>query len=217
MKYDTMLPHLLGHYYPVIIDCETSGIDSQTHALLEIAYVTLEYQNGLLQIGEKDNFHIAPFEGALFNPESMKIHQIDPGHPFRFEQEEKEVLSILNQRINKKVTEGKFRRAVLVGHNAWFDLAFLNQAYQRQNLKSAFHRFTTLDTATLGAFFSKETVLAKALSRSHIPYNPREAHGALYDAEQTALLFCHYWNKHAPLKFKKQAEAASDLSKPLES
>ena len=206
MKSDTVLPHLLGHYYPVIIDCETSGIDPQTNALLEIAYVTLDYQDSLLQIAEKETFHVIPFEGAHFNEESMKIHQIDPGHPFRFAQEEKDVLIALNQIIEKKVHEGKFRRAVLVGHNAWFDLAFINQAYHRHNLKSAFHRFTTLDTATLGAFFSKETVLAKALSRSHISYDPKEAHGALYDAEQTALLFCHYWNKHAPVKFKKKAE-----------
>jgi ribonuclease T len=198
-----MLPHLFGHYYPVIIDCETSGIDAQTNALLEIAYVTLSYQDGVLQPLEKETFHVIPFEGAAFNPESMKIHQIDPGHPFRFAQEEKDVLLAMNAIIDGKIQQGKFRRAVLVGHNAWFDLAFLNQAYKRHNIKSSFHRFTSFDTATLGAFFAKETVLAKALTRAQIPYNPKEAHGALYDAEQTALLFCHYWNRFAPSKFKK--------------
>ncbi len=202
-----MLPHLFGHYYPVIVDCEMSGIDPKKHALLEVAYVTLAYQDGILQIADKETFHLMPFEGAAFDPESMKIHQIEPDHPFRFAQSEKESLQALNAVIDARVQQGKFRRAVLVGHNAWFDLAFLNEAYQRQNIKSPFHRFTSFDTATLGAFFSRETVLAKALSRSHIPYNPKEAHGALYDAEQTALLFCHYWNKFAPSKFKKNPQS----------
>lgn len=198
-----MLPHLFGHYYPVVIDCEMSGLSPEHHALLEIAYVTLKYDDSIgLAIDQKENFHILPYEGALFDPEAMSIHQIDPGHPFRFAQEESEVLQQLNTLIGNKVKEGGFRRAVLVGHNAWFDLSFLNQAYQRHQMKSIFHRFTALDTATLGAFFSRETVLAKALMRSKLPYNPKEAHGALYDAEQTAALFCHYWNHFSPVAKK---------------
>jgi ribonuclease T len=41
----------------------------------------------------------------------------------------------------------------------------------------------------------KETVLAKALYKARIPYNPREAHGALYDAQLTAELICWLWNR----------------------
>ena len=198
-----MLPHLFGHYCPVIIDCETSGVDASQHAMLEIAYVMLEYTDGVLSPGEKETFHIAPYEGAVFDPESMKIHQIDPGYPLRFEETEKEVLIKLNAIVGKKVQDGRFRRAVLVGHNAWFDLAFVNEIYKRNEMKSPFHRFTSFDTATLGAFFSRETVLARALGRTRIPYDAREAHGALYDAEKTAEIFCHYWNKHAPAKNRK--------------
>jgi ribonuclease T len=47
----------------------------------------------------------------------------------------------------------------------------------------------------LGGFFYNETVLARALRKARIPYNPLEAHGALYDALKTAELYCHLFNK----------------------
>ena len=57
-----------------------------------------------------------------------------------------------------------------------------------------FHSFSTFDTATMAALALGETVLAKALQASKIGYNAEEAHSALYDAEQTAKLFCHIVN-----------------------
>jgi len=84
--------------------------------------------------------------------------------------------------------------AVLVGHNAWFDLHFLNAAITRHQLKSPFHRFTGLDTATLSALAFGQTVLSKALALARIPFKTEEAHSALYDAECTALLFCKIVN-----------------------
>ena len=187
--------NIFGKYYPIVIDCETSGLDPDRHAILELAYASLELEQGKLRVGESETFHIEPFEGACFDPKSMEIHQIDPTYPLRFAEPEKEVLEKLAQLINEKAKKAGYRRAVLVGHNAWFDLAFINKSYHRHNIKSPFHQFTTLDTATLSGFFLKETVLAKALHRAHIPFNPKEAHGALYDAQLTARLVCWLWNR----------------------
>ena len=42
-------------------------------------------------------------------------------------------------------------RAILVGHNASFDLGFLNAAVARTDIKrNPFHPFSCFDTATLG-------------------------------------------------------------------
>ena len=82
------------------------------------------------------------------------------------------------------------QRAVLVGHNAWFDLLFLKEAAKRSGIKLPFHAFTCFDTATLGGLMYGQTVLAKAMRAAKIPFDVNEAHSAIYDAEKTAELFC---------------------------
>jgi ribonuclease T len=98
--------------------------------------------------------------------------------------------------IRKCLAETQCQRAVLVGHNAWFDLTFLQMAAKRSHIKSVpFHSFTSFDTATLAAVFLGETVLAKAMRRAHIPFDVNQAHSAIYDAEKTAELFCYMANR----------------------
>lgn len=194
------MDRLFGQYYPIVIDCETSGVDPQQHAMLELAYTCLEIVEGKLVPGESETFHIYPFEGAAFDDGSMKIHQIDPYYPLRYAITEKEALEALNKVVIPRLLEHKQRRAILVGHNAWFDLAFLNAAYERQKVKSVFHRFTSLDTATLSAFLLRETVLARALYRARVGYDPKQAHSALYDSQKTAELVCALWNKQQSRK-----------------
>ena len=54
-------------------------------------------------------------------------------------------------------------KAVLVGHNAHFDLGFLNAAVARTGLKrNPFHPFSAFDTATLGGGAYGQTVLKRA-------------------------------------------------------
>jgi len=83
----------------------------------------------------------------------------------------------------------------LVGHNAWFDLAFIQAGSESLPFVSPFHSFTTLDTATLSAVALGETVLAKAMRAANIPFDVTLAHSAIYDVERTAELFCFIVNK----------------------
>ena len=48
--------------------------------------------------------------------------------------------------IKQAIKKYSCQRAVLVGHNAWFDLLFLKEAIARTKLKSPFHSFTCFDT-----------------------------------------------------------------------
>ena len=84
---------------------------------------------------------------------------------------------------------------MLIGHNAWFDLGFIQAASARCQLTSPFHSFTSFDTATLAALALGQTVLAKACLAANIPFDASEAHSALYDAERTAELFCYIVNR----------------------
>jgi ribonuclease T len=82
-----------------------------------------------------------------------------------------------------------------VGHNAAFDLGFLNAAVERTGIKrNPFHPFSCFDTATLAGVALGQTVLARATTLAGIEFDSRSAHSARYDAERTADLFCHICN-----------------------
>jgi len=193
-KVQTLKDRFRG-FLPVIVDVETAGVDSQTNALLEMCIVLIDIDaNGKFYPQASHFEHILPFEGAVLDAVSLEFNQIDPFQPLRFALDEKEALSRLFAPINAALRRSKCQRAVLVGHNAWFDLLFVKEASKRSNLKLPFHAFTCFDTATLGGLFYGQTVLAKAVRAAGIPFDPREAHSAIYDAEKTAELFCTMLN-----------------------
>ncbi len=69
------------------------------------------------------------------------------------------------------------RRAILVGHNAAFDLGFLNAAVARAQVKrNPFHPFSCFDTATLAGAALGQTVLAKALTVAGLEWDAGSAH-----------------------------------------
>ncbi|PHQ80834.1 MAG: ribonuclease T [Coxiella sp. (in: Bacteria)] len=190
-------------YLPVVVDVETTGVDFTKHGLLEIAAVLVDYNNeGKLAPTATDFWHIAPFKEALIDPKAMAVNKIDHTHPFRFAKPEAEALTEFFAYVDKAVKATRCRRAVLVGHNAHFDLNFIMAGAKRCNLSNIpLHAFTCIDTATLGGVFYGKTVLAKALKKARIEFDKNEAHSAVYDAEKTAELFCQVINNlHSQLK-----------------
>lgn len=181
---------------PVVVDVETSGLNPATNALLEVAAVTLKMDENGLSRKETIAFHVEPFPGANLEQEALEINGIDPFHPFRFAIPEAQALHRIYEHVNKEIEINNCYRAVLVGHNAWFDLSFLLAASKRSGISPIpFHTFTTFDTASLSAVALGETVLARATRRARIPFDTKEAHSAIYDAERTAELFCHITNR----------------------
>ena len=184
-------------FLPVVVDIETAGVTPHTDAILEICACPLSInENGKWQVDESLHNHIEPFAGANMCQESIDFLGIDPYHPFRFAKSEYDVLTEIYSAINKKLKQHQCKRAVLVGHNSWFDLLFLKNANKRCKLKSPFHSFTSFDTATLSALVYGETVLVKACHAAKVYFDPKEAHSALYDARKTAELFCTIINNY---------------------
>lgn len=184
-------------YLPVVIDVETGGFHSSTDALLEIAAVLIDMEpDGTLKRGATHSFHVKPFEGARLDPAALAITGIDPFHPLRPALPEKDALGRVFREIRHAVHSYNCRRAILVGHNAAFDLGFLNAAVTRADVKrNPFHPFSCFDTATLAGAALGQTVLAKALAVAGLQWDPSNAHSASYDAEKTADMFCLICNR----------------------
>ena len=184
-------------FLPVVVDVETGGFNHETDALLELAAVTLDMdEGGDIHLKESVHCHVDPFEGANIEQASLDITGIDPYHPFRMAMPEREALEKLFSMVRKEVKNTGCSRAILVGHNPAFDLNFLKAAVARTGIKrNPFHHFGTFDTATLGGLAYGQTVLARAIQAAGLEWDDSKAHSALYDTERTAELFCAIVNR----------------------
>jgi ribonuclease T len=184
-------------FLPVVIDVETGGFVSRTDALLEIAAVFIDMDaSGTLARGATHSFHVQPFPGSRLDPASLSVTGIDPYHPLRPALPEREALQRIFREVRQQLRAYDCRRAILVGHNAAFDLGFLNAALERTDVKrSPFHPFSCFDTATLAGAALGQTVLAKAVTVSGVQWDANSAHSAAYDAERTADVFCFVCNR----------------------
>lgn len=187
-------------FLPVVVDVETAGFNANTDALLEIAAVTVRMDlNGQLHRDQSFHCHVEPFPGANLEQRALDFTGIDPFNPFRMAKKEKEALDCIFSPIQEEVKRQGCTRAILVGHNPFFDLGFIRAAVDRTgHKKNPFHSFSTFDTATMGGLAYGQTVLARAAKAAGIDWDGTQAHSALYDAERTADLFCaivNLWKK----------------------
>lgn len=200
----TAAPGIAGRFrgfLPVVIDVETGGFNAATDALLEVAAVLLRLNDaGDLELAEKTRYLVKPFPGGRLEPASLQVTGIDPYHPLRAAMDEEDALRRLFHEVRKEVKTQRCNRAILVGHNAFFDLQFLNAAVARTNVKrNPFHPFSSFDTATLAGVAYGQTVLSRAVTAAGFSWDDSSAHSALYDAEMTARLFCDIVNRFRPL------------------
>jgi len=207
------LGHRFRGYLPVVVDIETAGFNAKKNPVLEIAAVIVEPDSqGQLVMTESHASHVVPFKNSELDEAALKFNKIDPYHPFRFALEEKDALTKLFTPIKAAIKRNQCSRAILVGHNPAFDMSFLNAAVARTALKkSPFHPFSSFDTATLGGLIYGQTVLAKIAQAAGLEWDNEKAHSALYDAEQTARLFCLMVNRW---KYLEDFALAQSLSTP---
>lgn len=184
-------------FLPVVVDVETGGFDANRDALLEIAAVTLHMDDaGILHRHETFNYLLDPFEGANIEQSALDFTGINLEDPDRDALPELIAIPELFSSIRRAVKEHGCTRAVMVGHNAHFDLGFVNAVASRCDMKrNPFHPFSCFDTATLSGLAFGQTVLAKSCQVAGIEFSNSKAHSAAYDAEKTADLFCLIVNR----------------------
>jgi len=195
-------------FLPVVIDIETAGFNAKRDAMLEIAAVTLDLdEQGVLSRCETFACHVEPFPGANLDQDSLDFTGIDPYNPFRMAKPERDALDMIFKPVRQMIRDTGCNRAVLVGHNAAFDLSFLNAAVNRSGIKrNPFHPFSTFDTVPLAGMAYGQTVLARAVEAAGFEWDNEQAHSAVYDTERTADLFCTIMNRWNELTLR-NAEA----------
>ena len=183
-------------YLPIVVDVETGGFNEQTDALLQIAAVILDMdEQGKIYCAETVSCHVTPFAGSRLEPASMLVNGIDVDHPFRLALDEKQALPKIFKPVREALKRQACNKAILVGHNAYFDLKFINAAAERSGIKrNPFHPFSSFDTVSLAGLAYGQTVLARAIRAAGFEWDTSEAHSAVYDAEMTAALFCKIVN-----------------------
>lgn len=151
--------------YKIVLDTETTGLDFKKHKLVEIGAIELNSRNR--PTGLFFHAYINPKRKVSFEAEQVHGLTFDflKNYP-TFNQVKKDFL---------KFIEGK----ELIGHNLFFDLAFLNHEL-KFNLKNK-----TTDTLPLArkAFPGKRCSLDALCGYYHIDTSARYYHGALLDAK----------------------------------
>lgn len=184
-------------FLPVVVDVETGGFDAERDALLEIAVSVIRMDEaGRVEPEPVVSTHVKPFPGANLDPRSLEVTGIDVDHPFRMAKDERQALDHVFAAVRKGLKETGCQRAILVGHNAAFDLGFVNAAVRRTaHKRNPFHPFSCFDTATLAGLAYGQTVLSRAVAAAGLSWDANQAHSAVYDTEQTAELFCRIVNR----------------------
>jgi ribonuclease T len=194
-----------------VVDVETGGFECERHALLEIAVQLVEVDaQGFLSPGELVSTHVEPFPGAEIDPRSLEVTGIVIDHPFRGARTERAALDHIFVPIRAAMRRHGCQRAILVGHNAGFDLGFVNAAARRCGHKrNPFHPFSTFDTVSLAGMAFGQTVLSKAVQAAGMSWDNDEAHSAVYDTERTTQLFCHIVNRWHQMSLQTRAESTT--------
>lgn len=185
-------------FLPVVVDLETAGFNEHTDALLEVSMVMLKMDAaGVLLPDEQYSANIRPFPGANLEKPNLDFLGIDPFDESRRLLSEEEALPPMFKAVSRAIRKHSCTRAVLVGHNGFFDLKFLLAAAARIGYKRCpFHPFSVLDTATLSSLMFGHSVLVRACRAAGIAFDDGQAHGAVYDAAREAELFCAIYNRY---------------------
>ena len=180
----------------MVVDLETGGFNAQTDAILEIGAVIMQFdEKGRCAPESKSSITLTPFLARTLSRRPLNSRELR-STTLRGAIGEGEALRDVFGIVRRELKRTGCHRAVLVGHNASFDLGFLNAAVERNKIKrNPFHPFSSFDTATLAGVAFGQTVLARACEAAGIAFDAAEAHSALYDCEKTAQLFADVVNR----------------------
>lgn len=173
----------------LIIDLETTGLDSETNGILSIA---AKLYGSDREVKTSFSVNCNP-EGSDINLGALKINRFTIADLKSFKPEREAIMHFCDWLLSLKV-EGEL---VLGGHNPHFDINFLKSKFRKYNVsgfdQAASHR--VIDTAAIGRFLVMAGILQNSkvslkdlVLTLNIEFDPSKHHNADYDVELTAKL-----------------------------
>jgi DNA polymerase III epsilon subunit-like protein len=163
------------HKEILVIDVETTGLDPAKHACIELGAVCLDKD---LQMTKQFSSLVAPWKGAEFVKEAMKINQI-AAEQLRGAPSIEDVVEAFHEtfRPDEKIL-------LLSGWNVWLDAYFLRNLYERASREWPFN-YRLLDVQSVFSFHSLMAASSQEKTIQELLHEKQE-HRALADAKHTS-------------------------------
>lgn len=176
----------------LFFDTETTGLDPQKHAIIQLAGVLTELEKGVIIDKWTFNYKIKPHKGSLISKEALAINKTNI-ESLKDYSEGKEVL----QKFTTGISDNE--KIFLAGYNVNFDYQFLSKFFQVNNSMSFNHYFwyMPIDVMSIALFHTmtddsfRKASLADMLKYFKIKVDG-ELHDAMTDARATRDLFNHF-------------------------
>ncbi len=164
------------------IDIETTGLDRDTHEIIELGAVIARMKDGEFVVTDELNLKIQPKNLEKAEPQALRINGYN----------EADWLFAVSLEDAMKELVKKADGAVFVAHNVTFDYGFIESAFKKTNIENKMH-YHKIDTISLafGILHSNDDLgklSLKALCEKYGIEN-KKAHSAFADAYATYEVF----------------------------
>lgn len=184
----------LGDEIFICLDCEATGLDIESDAIIELAAVKFTLNQNL------NSFETLIDPGQIIPEQSIKIHRIT-NEMIQGKPKIKEVLpSFL------KFIEGH----IIIGHGIKFDIDMIVKAAKNNQISCNIEKQLTIDTLRLARLYGQTSVNSLEILRQHFNILTDGAHRAMNDVIVNIEVF-----KHLSNTFKTTQSLLDRLQKPI--
>lgn len=185
---------LLSDQIFICLDCEATGLDIESDAIIELAAVKFNFHENL------NSFETLIDPGQIIPEQSMKIHRIT-NEMVQGKPKIKEVLSTF-----LKFIEGH----IIIGHGIKFDIDMISKAAKNNQVQCNIEKQQTIDTLRLARLYGQTSVNSLEILRQHFNILTDGAHRAMNDVIVNIEVF-----KQLTKTFKTTDNLLSRLQKPI--
>ncbi len=178
----------------ICLDCETTGLDTSSDRIIEIAAIKFTFEKKL------DRFESLIDPEMPIPPLSQSIHNISSD-------------MLQGKPKIKKILPDFFKflkNYPLIGHSVQFDLQMLLKEAQREKVPCHLEKNASIDTLRLARLYGESPVNSLQMLREHFNIESEGAHRAMSDTIVNIEVF-----KKLSQKFKTLKELLERLKKPI--